>query len=180
MQNGWSNVEIWLCNQGASDFAGRIEYSVFNTSCTEPPGFSAIDITVAADSSVCVCSLNSDKNSVIAIRAIESGKIISENTYIPVPVKYFNLPEAHISITMDENEEEYIFNLLSDRFAHAVELYMEDEDALFSDNFFDLLPGITKQILLIKNDTTAENLNTIINKLKFRTMNSVLSEAKNA
>ena len=71
------------------------------------------------------------------------------------------LPEAKIDITVDKAGELYTLSLSSDKLCKNVYLTLDNGDGFFSDNYFDLLPGITKTITLQpdgKQEVRPENI----------------------
>ena len=62
-----------------------------------------------------------------------------------VPQKELKLPETDIRWRVEAVEEGYNVTLTSERFARAVWLSL-DGNEFFEDNYFDLLPGISRTV----------------------------------
>jgi beta-mannosidase len=77
----------------------------------------------------------------------DSSFITSTHIYVEKP-KDLNLPKPDISTTISKTDEGYRIKLQSDKLAKS--LYLQTEVAgWFSDNYFDLLPGIAKEVLFV-------------------------------
>ena len=90
---------------------------------------------------------NADAKDVfLTTRLSGQGKIIAENILYFDRVKNINLPEAKVISKVDRSEGSTRVTLSSAVLAKNVFLKFEDTDGLFSDNYFDLLPGESKTI----------------------------------
>lgn len=69
---------------------------------------------------------------------VEQGVVVSRGTNLFVKPKYFEflIPEYQIKVTEDENS--FHIHVFSNVYASYVELYLEQEDAVFDDNYFDI------------------------------------------
>jgi beta-mannosidase len=75
-----------------------------------------------------------------------NGKVVSSNRYFFEPYKNLTMPSARISTSVTPTRGGFKITLDSDKFAKAVYLSVADADGLFSDNYFDLLPGKTVEV----------------------------------
>lgn len=66
---------------------------------------------------------------------------LSRNYAYFTPPKELELPVPQIESKMIRTSEGWIIELTSDKFAKNVYLTMEGEEGLFSDNYFDMVPG---------------------------------------
>lgn len=95
-------------------------------------------------------------------RLIEDGVIVSRGTTLFVKPKYleFRIPEYQTVVT--EEDRVYRIHITSDVYASYVELYLEDEDVVFDDNYFDITSEdgveVTVEKEELKNHLTAEEL----------------------
>ena len=71
----------------------------------------------------------------------DGDKIVAENTYYLALQKDINFPESRISRSILKTDEGYTLTLNTDLLARAVCLSIDESDDLFSDNYFDLIPG---------------------------------------
>jgi len=60
-----------------------------------------------------------------------------------VPTKHLELPDPQLRVTVRQTEDGFAVDVTSGRLARFVWLELEDTDAVFSDNFFDLPAGRT-------------------------------------
>lgn len=89
------------------------------------------------------------RNLILFVSYIEKGKIISQNTAYFVRPKHLMLeaPEIKISVTKVK-ECEFVVQLSSNRPALWVWAEVKDIVCRFSDNFFDMIPNLQKEILI--------------------------------
>jgi beta-mannosidase len=78
----------------------------------------------------------------------EGDRTVAENTLYLALQKDINFPESRISKKISRSDEGYTLTLNTDLLARAVYLSIDDSDDLFSDNYFDLIPGRTVSIKL--------------------------------
>ena len=91
-------------------------------------------------------SNNPDKL-VMVTQLTNNNEVLSENlTYFEQP-KDLALDKPQIKVIIDRNEDGYSIELITDKLAKDVYLSLE-ENGFFSDNYFDLLPGVIKKISL--------------------------------
>ncbi len=91
------------------------------------------------------------KNAVFIVNLVENGKILSENSWYFLPFKDLALPEPTIEYTSEKVPGGYLLNLRTNKLAKNVFLETEGSGGRFSDNYFDLFPGIPKQIRVISD-----------------------------
>jgi beta-mannosidase len=77
----------------------------------------------------------------------DSSFITATHVYVEKQ-KDLNLPIPNINATISKTDEGYLLKLQTDKLAKS--LYLQTEVAgWFSDNYFDLLPGIAKEVLFV-------------------------------
>ena len=83
---------------------------------------------------------------IVYVRLLVDGKLVSENTVEFANEKHLNLIKSDIEykLTKDGNNYQLIFN--SNVVSKFVEIYLDEHDIKFSDNFFDLIPGYEKVV----------------------------------
>ncbi len=86
----------------------------------------------------------------------KQGKILNEQIYFINKTKDLNLPQAKISVKSQTKSGFCELTLTTDKLAKDVFIQIPVQGAKFNDNFFDLLPGKKKKIIisspLIKKD----------------------------
>lgn len=86
------------------------------------------------------------ENAVVEITLHDTtGKLLHRRLLYLAPPRKLDLPKAKISLAAAPAEGGYALTLSSERLAKNV-LLSTDADGFFSDNYFDLLPGETKQV----------------------------------
>lgn len=112
------------------------------------PAFSAIETAV-----VDICSWEDQKDDVFleAVIHTKDQKVLKDVETL-VPYKYLNLKNPVISTEAEETNDAFILHISSDCFAPFVALDFDDEDVIFSDNFFHLTDKTVQDIIVKKED----------------------------
>ena len=78
-------------------------------------------------------------------RLIENGNCISTGITMFVKPKYFHYQLPEYNIQVEDRKDEFAISISANTFANYVELYLENADCIFSDNYFDITDenGIT-------------------------------------
>ncbi len=71
-------------------------------------------------------------------RLLEKGICVSTGVTMFVKPKYFQYQVPAYEMKVEEREDCFAISVKADTFANYVELYLEEEDCVFSDNFFDI------------------------------------------
>lgn len=79
-------------------------------------------------------------------RLVVNGEVVSENDVEFVYDKHLQLIKPNIEIALEKEGNKYSLTFNSDVVAKYVEVKIEGYDFKFSDNFFNLIPGIEKTI----------------------------------
>lgn len=79
------------------------------------------------------------------------GNIVSENTAFLVPDKHLALVKPQITYELTQSENSYRIKLQSKYLAKFVEIKVIDEDIIFSDNYFNLIPNKEKIITFVSD-----------------------------
>jgi beta-mannosidase len=94
--------------------------------------------------SIPVSSLLSGKDTkkiFLLCELLVDGKSVSSNEHFFEPYKNLKLPIPRIVTEVIPTKYGFKVSLSADEFARAVYLNVPDGDGVFSDNYFDLLPG---------------------------------------
>ncbi len=90
----------------------------------------------------------------------KKGEVLSEETYYFNPAKDLELPKADICYKVKYSDGQCEVTLSSGQLARDVFVEIPAQGARFTDNFFDLLPGKTKKIVItsgeLKKDEPAD------------------------
>jgi len=83
--------------------------------------------------------------------------IVSQGTVYFVKSKHLSLKAVSLKSSIHESEETYIIDLSTSDLARYVKLDLRDEDCVFSDNYFDLIPNKSRRII-VEKDTLSKDL----------------------
>ena len=87
-----------------------------------------------------------EENFVYACLKIEGGKV--ENHLFLERERYLKFPPRQFKRKIHQSEDGLNIELYSPVFVRSVELQAPDDSVEFSDNFFDLIPGVGKNVKL--------------------------------
>jgi len=100
---------------------------------------------------------NYNKNEIVFNAKITSeGNTLSENNLYFLTVKNLDLPNVQIKTKVKKDENIYIIELTTDKLAKNVFLSLKTGDGFFTDNYFDMLPGEIKIVLLASEQQIAD------------------------
>ncbi|MCX6151436.1 MAG: hypothetical protein NTX22_12970 [Ignavibacteriales bacterium] len=103
-----------------------------------------------------------DESRTIVFTSVKSDiKILAENLLYFTQPKDLSLEKADIKLKVDKSDNGYEVEVTSNKFAKDVYLSVDDEDVFFTDNYFDLLPGVPKKIE-VKTPIVINNLESKI------------------
>ena len=89
---------------------------------------------------------------VLAYSVTENGAILSRGSQLLVEQNRFSFARPTIRANVSEKEGAYRITLRADCFVKSVCLDLSESDALFSDNFFDLLPDAPYTVSVRRED----------------------------
>ena len=87
---------------------------------------------------------------------IADGKTLVSHTLFFVKAKDLQLPSPSIDARIDKSGKSYLITLQSKSLARAVEVTFPGIDATLSDNYIDLLPGVTANLRVESSATLAQ------------------------
>ena len=101
---------------------------------------------------------NQPDQSVFICELVKDGKVLSKNNFFFKPFKELRVTKPEVTYEIAKAEQGFDITLKTDKLAKNVYLQIADEEGLFSDNYFDLLPG----------ETVTINLKTTISEVKLK------------
>ncbi|WP_431803120.1 beta-mannosidase [Halobacillus andaensis] len=154
-----NKVEIHLISDNQQSIEGNVHMKLvdFNGKLLEE---AAYPVKVLANSEEKVISFSTkdwlrdfDTNEVVLVAEIQKDdRIIDRKQHYFVPLKELKLQQPIITITEAVEGKETTYLIETDKLAKQVWLSSEEE-GIFSDNYFDLLPGEVKRISFLRKPT---------------------------
>jgi beta-mannosidase len=129
------------------DFQGTV-YQTMSKTVSVDANTSSLVFDETLDSLLDAAGVN-ENSLVVSVVLLEGGFPIADNLY------YFNrpvdlvLPEAEIVVTAEETEDGYLLSVTSDVLVKNLFLDTRFGDLFFEDNYFDLLPGVTRWVSVV-------------------------------
>ncbi len=131
-----------------------------------------LPVTAKANASEAVHSISkeellngADANRVILYtKLVKNNQSVSENVFYFAAPRYLQLPEPVVTTHVTVNEGKISVQVSTDKLAKNICLMLEEDKgvSLFSDNYFDLLPGTSRTLQLVTQLSAAE----VSNKLR--------------
>jgi beta-mannosidase len=122
------------------------------------------NVTVDANSSLQALDIDlgdflgdHSSSNVLVSAVFESDSIKADSIYMLAPLKNVKLPVAEIKSEITAFPGGFSIKLSSQNFARGVYLSVDDEEILFfSDNYFDILPGMSKVVVVRSSKSKEE------------------------
>ena len=148
---------FWITNDTQKRVEGRIILKL-QTLSGKTLFQDQFDATAPSNSSVQLITKNLDKlplkdsrKEFLSVEFMERDKILSENALFFERYKHLDLKKTKPEIQVKQvsaRDTTFEVNVSSRRFAKAAYLELPDVDASFDDNYFDLVPGRRKTVLI--------------------------------
>jgi beta-mannosidase len=103
---------------------------------------------------------------VLQVRLLNGAGVMAENLLYFVPPKDLDLSAPDVEVQMERGSDGPTLLLSTDRLAKHVYLSLDDGDAFFLNNFFDLIPGHDRRVLVESEMDAAE----LSERLRVRTL----------
>ncbi|MEM1137397.1 MAG: glycoside hydrolase family 2 protein [Bacteroidota bacterium] len=102
----------------------------------------------------------------LQVRLGSDNVLIAENIHLFRKEKDIRFPIPKITTQINIQEDQKILKLNTSHFSKGVQLSVKNEEVFFSDNYFDLIPGKDKEIILETSlDSAQISQNLMINSL---------------
>ncbi len=142
------SMKIFIVSDKLKDINAKLELNIINFDGEEYWSKEQfVDVTANSSSIYFEKEINdfSKNNHLLSAKLISEGKTIASNIYYFLPPNRLDFHEPHIKREITKTENGYGIVLTTDKLAKNVFLSF-DGDGFFSDNYFDLLPGESKEI----------------------------------
>lgn len=151
-------VSLHLTNDRLTPFYGQVEWQL-RDHANQVLMNEMIDVSVEPLSAMQLNALDftqelSGENSrrlYISYRLIEDGRTLTNGTTLFVRPKHFDFLEPYLTAHVEDAERHYHIAVKAEAYAKYVNLEINNTDAVFNDNYFDLNAGETKVVTLDKS-----------------------------
>jgi hypothetical protein len=149
------SIRLWLCNDSAEDFHGQVKLALYHLETERYIAEECFPVAMGQGESGIVRDVAEfryffPKDTVLtAVLSDPLGHEVNVSLDYVTEERRLKFPDAVLTAECTDGE----ISLRSDRFARCVEI-LGDKDGdpfgwLFSDNYFDLPPGMTKKIRVV-------------------------------
>ncbi|MBI9033134.1 MAG: glycoside hydrolase family 2 protein [Bacteroidales bacterium] len=134
----------------------------------------SMDITIEANSSNSIFEISKkellkgyNENEVLLVaECLEADQLLSSSKLYFLPVKDLTLPQPTIKHQVEKIVKGYKITLNTDKLAKNIHLEFPDVEGFFTDNYFDLIPGETVEVVF----ETEVEIQNVEDLLKVRTI----------
>ena len=158
------SLKVFIVSDNPKDTKAELELSIIGFDGREYwSGKQPVDISPNSSKVYFTKGISgfSKNNHLLSAKLVSDGKTLASNIYYFVPSKELQLPKPNIQTETIKTKSGYSIVLKTDKLAKNVFLAVEGE-GLFSDNYFDMLPGEEKTVDLVNNkDITDMKIKTI-------------------
>lgn len=143
---------VWVTNDTAESVTGRMEVFLFHLVQNQVTARFYVDFKIEPDESRPICSLDAfgqfRKENIICARAFDQTSMIIGMSLDACEIERKLIYPTNTGLTIAQEKDGLV--ITSDAYARCVELVGEENGDrfgwLFSDNYFDLLPGMSKRV----------------------------------
>ena len=179
------SVSLWLSNETPFPCTGVFRWQLRHRDGTVLDQGEAAAELPAGESKCCIQLDYSNlidgdnRNDVYFHWVYQEGESMQTGTALFVLAKEFHFDQPVISYQVAQTEDGYAIEVSSDKFAKCVGFTTRKGDCIYSDNYFDLLPGETRVITVECADCTdITSVQMLAENLQVNTLNDVLLRAK--
>lgn len=177
-------VSLWAANESTEELCAALEWSLCTSSgkviksgrkniCI-PSGESltAFEIDFSDD-----VKAGDEGKFFLITKLIKEGKELCRASRLFCPGKEFSFAPSNVTVKMTDEGELIAIDLAADKYTRGVSLDFERADAIFSDNFIELMPGETRRIY-IKKDELYGDIEDLESQLVVKTLNELMLKGR--
>jgi len=170
---GGNNLNFYIISDSIENVNGELKITSMDFNGKEI--FSKIyNVSINANKSDDYIVLNAneltkdnDKSKlIVTAQLMADGKLLTENTYFFYDPKKLELEKPDIKVSAVKTDDGYELIINANKYAKDVYLSFENIKGSFTENYFDLLPGVTKKIEF----KTRMQVNDFTEKLKIKSL----------
>ncbi|GHV64309.1 hypothetical protein AGMMS49587_16420 [Spirochaetia bacterium] len=149
------SIRLWLCNDSKDSFKGAVELGLYHLGTEKFVAQESFPVSMGQGESGIIRDLAQLRfffpkdTALTAHLKDEKGNIINTTIDYVTEERRLKFPDAVLSAEYKDGA----LHITSDRFARCVEILGEKDGNpfgwLFSDNYFDLLPGVPKKVAVV-------------------------------
>jgi beta-mannosidase len=149
------SLRLWLCNDSADSFSGQVKLALYHLATEKFVAEETFPVSMGQGLSGMIRDLAKLRNffpkeTLLTAQLFDaSGNLITYSIDYVTEERRLKFPDATLAAEFRDGG----LSITTDRFARSVEILGEQDGNpfgwLFSDNYFDLLPGITKKVRIV-------------------------------
>jgi beta-mannosidase len=174
-----TDVSLHVANETMKKVSGKLVWKLRNArsnvieSCEKVVEVDALASLKCEELDFSVTLNNDEKKreAYLEFEFIIDGISVSSGTVLFVKSKHFSFENPEVTVDIKEQGDKFIFNVSSKAYARFVEIDFKDNDAILSDNYFDLSAGEVKTLELEKGNLSKQaSLEELKKQLKVRSL----------
>lgn len=174
-----TTVPIWLVNDRLQPVSGELRWQLcHSTGRIVDEGSLGVELGAASAREIwkldfadrAAADRGFVREHAVTFQWTRDGETISEGSVLFCPPKHFEWEEPALSFTVDELDWYWVVKVEALALARSVELRFVDADYVWEDNFFDLIPGHAKSLVLDKTKAPFMNKEELARSLVLRSI----------
>lgn len=154
-----TNVSLWMCNETRDKVSGKAVWKLLRNNEVllseeknmELSALSSVKI-MEDDFAKHILTPEERRNTILEYQFVVDNTVISEGTLCFVKYKHFNFVNPNLKTKVFEDNGTLKITVSAEHFAKFVRLNLTKSDAVFTDNYFDLIGGEEKTITIKRAD----------------------------
>ena len=147
---------VYLTNDTVRTVFGTVEVSLFHLVNNVYTRQRSLSFTLEPDATALLCTLDEwgqiRREQVICVRVFDESKTLIAEAIQPLAIERHLPYPMHAGLSLTASSD--VLLLCCQHYARCVTLYGDGGEYLFEDNFFDLLPGETKRIRVLRSPSS--------------------------
>jgi len=149
------SIRLWLCNDSADSFSGRVKLGLYNLAAEKYITEETLSVSMGQGESGILRDLAEvrtffPKETLLVAQLFDAaGDFVTDSVEYVTEERRLKFPDAALEAEIRDGE----LSITTERFARCVQILGERDGNpfgwLFSDNYFDVLPGTTKKVRVV-------------------------------
>lgn len=162
-----TKVSLWMCNETKETVCGRAVWRLIRNNEELLTGEANMELDALSsvkiddfDFAEYLDTPENRRNTVLEYHFTVNDTVVSEGTLCFVKYKHLDFANPNLKTTISDDNGTLKITVSAENFAKFVRLDLTNTDAVFSDNYFDLIGGEEKTITIVRsnNSLTLEEL----------------------
>lgn len=173
---------IYLTNDRLESYSGKVKYQIRHiTYGIVEEDEVDVDIEPLSVSKITETSIEKylkgygdNRNYYLSYQLVsDDNMVVDSGTMLFTYHKHFNFPEVSIETTIEEQNSCILIKVKSDNYAKSVGIGFKDIDLVLSDNYFDIIPGEERVIIIEEFRSGSKSVEEVRKAVDIKTVNNL-------